>query len=107
MGGGGGSLTLGTGMGVGGSGLILIGGGLGVGCGGGGGGSVRVATSFATVGFVLMTIPKMTTRAKRVTLIAMEAAAAPLLRSPSLRTPKSRNWTLGGLGSSLRRGFAI
>jgi hypothetical protein len=30
-----------------------------------------------------------------------------LLRWPSLRTPKSRNWTLGGLGSSLRSGFAI
>jgi hypothetical protein len=37
----------------------------------------------------------------------IEVTAAPLLREPSLRTPKSLNWTLGGLGSSLRSGFAI
>ena len=108
MGGGGGSLTLGGGTGMGGTGLILMGGGLGTGfSGGGGGGRVRTATSLATAGLSLMTIPKMTTRAARVTLITMEATVALLLRWPSLRTPKSRNWTLGGLGSSLRSGLAI
>src|SRR5260370_4491227 len=51
--------------------------------------------------------PMMQTMMAMMTLKEMEVKSEALLWLPSLRTPKCANCIFGGVGSSLRSGFAI